>query len=171
MNRNFDFAIGFFGFTAGLIGVGYAVSCHKKMNDICKRINKSIDDISNGIEVDLSKAVIDAAVKEAVERESDVAVKQAVKEIIYDMECNIRKEVKNAVIAQSSDIKKSVSAEITKQVSNIDIDDMKEEVVEKAKQQVAEKLDKNLDGILEKFNGDLTNISKIYKSIADVMSK
>ena len=171
MKNNFEIIIGLTGFAAGLVGIGYAIGSRKRTNDICKKIDKSIDELSTDIEVDLSDTVINAAVEKAVERESEVAVKKAIKEIKYDLECDMRKEVRSEVISQSSDIKQSVSKEISRQVSNIRIDDMKTEVVEKAKQEVADRLDKNLDGILDKFNGDLTNISKIYKSIADAMGK
>lgn len=166
-----NFMIGLGGVVVGLIGIGYAVGSRKKVNDICARLDKTIDELSKDIEVDVQDMVVSAAVEKAVEREAKIAVTKAIKEIKYDTECDMRKEVKSAVIAQGSEIKQSVSKEIEKQVSRIRIDDMKDEVVERAKQEVADRLDKNLDGILEKFNGDLTNISKIYQSIASAMGK
>ena len=171
MKTKFDYIFGLGGIAVGLVGIGYALGTRKKMNDICAKIDKSIDDLVADIDVDLSNIMVDAAVEKAADREASIAVSRAIKEIKYDTECEMRKEVKSAVTVHSSEIKDSVGKEIEKQVSRIRIDDMKEEVIEKAKQQVANKLDKNLDGILEKFNGDLSNISKIYQSIASAMSK
>lgn len=166
-----NFMIGLGGVVVGLIGIGYGMGSRKKLTDICAKLDMSIEDLSKDIEVDVQDMVVSAAVEKAVEREAKIAVTKAIKEIKYDTECDMRKEVRSAVIAQGSEIKQSVSKEIEKQVSRIRIDDMKDEVVERAKQEVADRLDKNLDGILEKFNGDLTNISKIYQSIANVMGK
>lgn len=166
-----NFMIGLGGVVVGLIGIGYGMGSRKKLTDICAKLDMSIEDLSNDIEVDLSDMMVGAAVEKAVDREAKNVVSKAIKEIKYDVECDMRKEIKSAVITHSSEIKQSVSKEIEKQVSRIRIDDMKDEVVERAKQEVADRLDKNLDGILEKFNGDLTNISKIYQSIANVMGK
>ena len=46
-----------------------------------------------------------------------------------------------------------------------------QEVVQKAKEQIAEKFDDKLDDLLEEFNGNLQNVGKIYKSIARSFSK
>lgn len=166
-----NFMIGLGGVVVGLIGIGYGMGSRKKLTDICAKLDKTIDELSNDIEVDLSDMMVGVAVEKAVDREAKNVVSKAIKEIKYDVECDMRKEIKSAVITHSSEIKQSVSKEIEKQVSRIRIDDMKDEVVERAKLEVADRLDKNLDGILEKFNGDLTNISKIYQSIANVMGK
>ena len=47
--------------------------------------------------------------------------------------------------------------------------ELKQDVVKKAKEDVAKKLDSHLDGILDDFNQNLGNVSKIYKSIAESM--
>lgn len=171
MKNNYDFIIGISGFAVGLLGVGYAIGKHNKMNDICARLDKSINEIADDMEINLPDTIVNASVNKAVEKEAEIAVKRAIKQITYDIERDISAEVKNAVVSKSQDIKKAVAEEISKQVSRIRIEDMKAEVIEKAKIEVSDKLDKNLDGILEKFNDDLDNVSKIYKSIANAMSK
>ena len=170
--NNLEFIIGLGGVVLGLVGIGYGLGSRKKLNDICTRLDKTIDELSDkDIEIELSDAIVNSAVEKAAEKEAKFAVSRAIKEIKYDIEHDMRQEVKSAVITQGTEIKQSVSKEIEKQVSRIDISDMKSEIVEKAKEEVADRLDKNLDGILEKFNGDLTNISKIYQSIASAMGK
>ncbi len=64
-----------------------------------------------------------------------------------------------------------MTSEITKNVAKIDEDRLKRDVVAKAKQQIADKFDDKLDGLLEEFNGNLQNVSRIYKSIANSFSK
>ena len=64
-----------------------------------------------------------------------------------------------------------VADQIAKNVAGIDESKLKKEVVQKAKEQIAEKFDDKLDDLLEEFNGNLQNVGKIYKSIARSFSK
>lgn len=129
----------------GLVGVGYAIGVHSKMKVMCDRLDTSIDNLANNTEIDIPAKVIDQAVQKAVERESYSAVKRATEEVVAD--------------------------QIAKNVARIDESKLKKEVVQKAKEQIAEKFDDKLDDLLEEFNGNLQNVGKIYKSIARSFSK
>ena len=61
--------------------------------------------------------------------------------------------------------------EITVSASKIDAYKVRNDVIESAKKAALEKFDDNLDDILEKFNKDLDNTSKIYSSIRDAITK
>ena len=169
MRDNFDLIAGAFCFGIGFVGIGYAMGSRRKLHDICDKIDRSIDELSDGIDVDLSDAVIKRAVNKAVETEVGVAVRYATNEAVKGVGKGIRDEVKSAVRASYSDVKQSVSQELERQVSRIDIQELKQDVVKKAKEDVAKKLDSHLDGILDDFNQNLGNVSKIYKSIAESM--
>lgn len=155
---------------AGAAGIAYAIYASNKMDKLCKKIDKSVDDISSNMEVDISDALIDAAVEKAVEREVYQAVKKATGKAVKDIESDISKDVKAAVKEHYANLKDDVAKEMHKQVGEIDIREIREDVVEKAKKQLAEKFDDNLDGLLDKFNGELDNVSKIYRSIARNMT-
>lgn len=157
-------------FVLGVAGIAYAFYTTHKMKSICAKLDKSIDDVASSVKVDISDVVIDAAVEKAVEKEAGVAVKRATDKAVKDVEGDISKQVKTAVREHYSDLKEEVAKEMRKKVGEIDITEIKEEVVEKAKIQVAEKFDGNLDSLLDKFNGDLDNVSKIYRSIAKTIS-
>ena len=64
-----------------------------------------------------------------------------------------------------------MSVELTNQIKRLDIKDVEQEVISKAKEAVAEKFDRRLDGLLDEFNANLNNVQKIYSSIAKSMSK
>lgn len=154
----------------GIAGFAYAVYTSHKMTNVCKKIDKSIDDISLNLDVDLSESVVNAAVEKAVDREAHQAVRKATEKAIKDIENDIHKEVKSAVQAHYSSLKDDVAKEMRRQVGDIDIREIREDVIDKAKEQLAAKFDDNLDGLLDKFNGDLNNVSKIYNSIARSMT-
>lgn len=169
--EDFDALIGLAGVCIGMIGVGYALGTRKKMNGICDKLDTSIDELSGNIAVSIPEHLIEKAVDQAVTRETEYEVKQATNRVVKDIEGEIKTEVSSAVSYERSRIHESVKKEIEKKVSNIDISSLKREVVDEAKEAAAEKLDSSLDDILEKFNDELHNVSKIYNSIAKAIVK
>ena len=141
--------------------------CITKINKLSSMIDVAVDDLSSKTQVNISDAVLDLAVQKAVDRE----VGYISNRITRDLNLEIRTQVKHTVNASSSDIKKSVSAEIASQVKSIDISDMEREVVNKAKDAVAEKFDRKLDSLLDDFNDNLNNVRKIYSSIEKSIAK
>lgn len=166
INISSDLAIAMIGIVAGMLGVGYAIGQKKKLDDISDKVDKSIEELSADIKVDLSDTFIKRAVDRAVDRETAFAVRRAVDKVVKDIEENIDRQVKNAVSVVYSDTRKAVVDETAKKVSQIDIQVLRNEVVKQAKDQVAQKFDGSLNGILEDFNRDLNHVSKIYQSIA-----
>lgn len=148
-------------------GVCYVGYLHSKIDKLSSMIDVAVDDLSSKTQVNISDAVLDLAVQKAVDRE----VGYISNRITRDLNLEIRTQVKHTVNASSSDIKNSVSAEIASQVKNIDISDMEREVVNKAKDAVAEKFDRKLDSLLDDFNDNLNNVRKIYSSIEKSIAK
>ena len=171
MKGNFDALLGLAGICIGFIGVGYAFGARKKLNDISDMLDKSIDELSDNVSVDIPDCMIDRAVEHAVNRETEIAVKKATDRVISDIETRIKMDVASAVSDERTKIQESVKKEIEKKVSRIDIDDLRREVVAEAKEAAAEKLDGSLDDILEKFNDELHSVSKIYSSIAKAITR
>lgn len=157
------------GFLAIVAGIAYTAYLHLRIKETNEVINASIDDVSKDMHVDISQAVIDRAIDKAVDRE----VNKAVRQISYEVTENMRKEIKTQVRASVndaySDIRKSVSKQIADDVARLDMDELKREVREQAKDAVLEKFNENLDSMLQDVNQNLTNVSKIYSSIADSM--
>lgn len=60
----------------------------------------------------------------------------------------------------------SVKKEIKDQLGRIDISDLREEVKDEAKNQLAE----SMEDILDDFNDNLKNVKKIYGSISDAIT-
>jgi len=170
-NSNLDLIVGIGVFVAGIFGVGYAIGTRSKVNRLCEKLDTSIDNLSDDIQVDIPDKMVQRAVEAAVKKEVAAAVKLATDEVIASAERDIRKEVTAEVERQYTTISDGVTTEIATRVARIDEGKLRKEVVEKAKEQIADKFDDKLDDLLDEFNGNLQNVGKIYKSIAKSFSK
>lgn len=170
-NSTFDMIIGVSLSMVGLVGVGYAIGTKSKMNKICEKLDTSIDNLASDININIPDAMIDKAVKKAIKNKTEEAVDYAVSEVTKDFKNDIHTRVSTAVESEYLNIKDKVLDEITNRVADIDEKRLRNDVYSAAKAKAIEKFDDNLDDILEKFNNDLENVSKIYKSIANTFTK
>lgn len=169
MTKNDVFGI-LFG-VAGLVGIGYAISTHTKMAKISERLDLSINDLADNMEIDIPEKLIDKAIEEAAKNEARRAVEEATKEVANQIKNDIHAKVQKEVDKEYDSIKESVLKEITVSASKIDASKVRKDVEEAAKKTALDKFDDNLDDILEKFNKDLDNTSKIYGSIREALTK
>ena len=170
-NFDWDFVIGLTGFVVGLVGVGYAVGTRSKMNQVSRKLDTSIDDLVRGTKIDIPHELIENAVERSVEAKTRAAIDNTVSRAMQKADSIIRSSVSSAVEDQYTSLKDKVLCEMTSRVSKINEDRLRDDVYKAAKEKAVEKFEANLDDILEKFNSDLENVSKIYKSIANVMTK
>lgn len=168
---NWDLVIGVTGLVVGLVGIGYASGTRSKMNQVSEKLDKSIDDIIRDTRIDIPNGLIERTVERAVEAKTRIAIDNAVNGAMQKADGIIRSTVSSAVESQYVSLKDRVLVEMTKRVSNINEDRLRDDVYNAAKKKAVEKFEANLDDILEKFNSDLENVGKIYKSIANAMTK
>lgn len=165
-----DWIFGFGMMVAGLIGIGYGLGIHCKMRKLCEKLDITIDDLSNDVPIDIPKEVIDQAVERAAERRACYAVDKAAADVISKIKSDIYSEVSTVVSDERKKISEKVTDAIAEKVAKIDEDDLRKDVVAKAKEQIAAKFDNKLDDILEDFNSNLSNVSRIYRSIAQTIA-
>ena len=163
--------LGVCGFVVGLIGVGYAIGSRKKLGDVADKLDRSITDLADDVDIDIPQYVIDKAVNKAVEREVEKQVRVASKDAVSKISKNICEQVAISVNKSYSDIDRSVKSEIKKQIAFVDIREARKEVIDVAKETVAEKFESDLTDILENYKEDLATVSKIYKSIANTVNE
>ena len=156
---------------AGLVGIGYAIGTHTKLAKVSDRLDKSINEIADNMEFDIPEELINKSIDKAVQIEVKRAVEKATNEAISELKRDIRSEVQNEVNKEYDNIKSEVLKEITVSASKIDVTRVRRDVEEAAKKAALEKFDDNLDDILEKFNNDLDNTSRIYSSIREALTK
>lgn len=168
---DWDLVIGVTGFVVGLVGIGYAAGTRSKMNQISEKLDKSLDDIVRDTRIDIPNGLIERAVERSVEAKTRIAIDNTVSRAMDKADSIIRSSVSTAIKNQYSELKNRVLGEMTKRVSNINEERLRDDIYNAAKEKAVEKFEANLDDILEKFNNDLENVGKIYKSIANVMTK
>lgn len=157
-------------FIFGLAAVGYAIYINGKMNKICTKLDTTADELLNSADVSVEKAVVKAAVNRVAERETCRIIESASETVINQARSDIQKKVKAAVDDAYSDLREKVTLEINRQVGNIDIGEIRRDVIKKAGERASEKFESDLESVLEKYNRDLKNVSKIYNSIAKSMT-
>ena len=162
---------GIAGIIIGAISIVHSLYLQTKIKKTHDMLDKAVDSMAKGIPVNVPEELVERAVDIAVGYEVQKSVRIASTNVVNGVRDDIKNEVKKAVDATYTDIRKSVSDEIAKQVSNLDIGRLKAEVKEKAKEIVIEKFNDNLDSTLDDFNQNLSNVRKIYDSIADSVTK
>ena len=170
-NFDWDLVIGVAGFVVGLVGIGYAAGTRSKMNQVSEKLDKSIDDIVRDTRIDIPRELIEHAVERSVEAKTRIAIDNTVSRAMQKADSIICSSVSTAIKNQYGALKNQVLGEMTKRVSNINEERLRDDIYNAAKEKAVEKFEANLDDILEKFNSDLENVGKIYKSIANVMTK
>lgn len=164
---DFDILVGAAGWIVGLIGIGYAIGTHSKVNKLCDKLDCSVEDLVDNTDIHIPEETINRVVERAVAKRADYAVDRAIRAAVVKVQDEITNQVASAVNKECDRLEDSVKKEIKSQIRLIDISDLRREVKEEA----AEKLEESMDDILEKFNGDLENVSKIYSSIANAITK
>lgn len=165
LKNTFYAIVGLAGVCVGCIGVGYAIGAHRKMNDVCEKIDESIETLCESTPVEIADAVVNEAVKKAADIAATDAVDWATKEVIRDTKRYLRDKIDSAVEDQYSSIRDSVAKEIKKKVPDIDMDLIKQEVIKQVKEDASEKLNDSLDDVLTEFKDKLESITKIYTQV------
>lgn len=128
--------------------------------------------------VDIPKEMINETiqnnVKEMVETTArwkvNDACNKAVREVETSLFNKISESAENAVKQAYKSMEIDAKEKIAKELRNIDVSDLKNEVKEEAAQLVKDKLSSQMDDILDTYNANLMNVQNIYSSIAKSMS-
>lgn len=163
--------LGIAGLITSIGAIGYSIYTHIKAKRIDALLEKTTNKIANNISVDIPDEIMADAIERAAEREVGRAIAKASTVTIQTAKRSIENDVNTMVNDLRPDITESLTREVTKQVADLDVQRLKKEVREQAKDIVVSKFDGQLDSLLEDFNKNLTNLSKIYSSIADNITK
>lgn len=162
----------------GLFGIGYAIGASSKLKSVSDAVNKSVDSIIADGKVDIPKEMINETiqnnVKEMVETTArwkvNDACNKAVREVETSLFNKISESAENAVKQAYKSMEIDAKEKIAKELRNIDVSDLKNEVKEEAAQLVKDKLSSQMDDILDTYNANLMNVQNIYSYIAKSMS-
>lgn len=153
------------------VGTIYSIVSGKQFKKLCERLDTAIDDLKDeNVVIDISDSVVNEAVERMVSEQVSLSVPRVEAKIRSDLTEKITSEVRKEINASYADIKTNVAREIKEQIGHIDISEVKKQVVADAKEEAAHRFQGELDSILDKFNGQLTDLKAIYSSIAKSLS-
>jgi len=150
----------------------FSLKERNKIETVCNNLDRSVKELcKKDIDIDISKEVVDIVVQEQAKKEVSKYLPKAVeagrKEAIALFKDAVQKEINS----QYSDIKSEVKRTVQNKVGYIDISGVRRQVIEDAKEEAAKRFHDELDGVLEKFNDELSSVKKIYASIAQKISE
>lgn len=154
---------------AGTAIVVAGVWCCAKIKEMSGKLNKGIEGAMHMAPSDISQAIVERAVAEAVDRKVSAIADSVSKDIRSTMTSRVNTEVHSAVESAYSQLHGAVTDRIASEAEKIDMLRLKAEVCDKASKQVAKKLDDILDDQVAEFNKQMKNTQRIYQSIADTM--
>lgn len=149
----------------GIAGLTYGLAMHSKLAKVSERLDHSIDSLASDMEIDIPDELINKAVDKAVAIAAKNAVSTATDAALSEVKHDIHLKVSDAVSREYDTIKDKVLREATSAASKINVARVTHDVEEAAKKIALEKFEVNLDGIVEKFTGDLDNVVKINQAI------
>ena len=154
------------------VGAIYSIVSGKRYKQLCEKFDTCIDDLCerDDLKIDISERIINEAIDKAVDKQVKITVPEVENNVRAELMTKVSSEVKKEVNASYESIKSNVAREIKQQVGNIDISEVKKQVVADAKEEAAGRFRDELDGILNRFNDQLSDVKKIYSSIAKSFS-
>ena len=166
------------GFVIGILGVGYAIGANDKLKIVSNIVNKSVDSIIADGKVDISNEIIEDVictktmdiVRDRARFKVDEACDEVIRNVKTEMYVKVSDAAVKAVNATYEGMKREAKDQIQKELRNIDVSSLKEEVKADAAELVQQKLSSQMDDILESYNTNLMNVQTIYSSIAKAMS-
>lgn len=153
------------------VSIIFAGKASSKLNRFSKKIGMTLEDLSNKTSVEITEEMVNRCTETAVQKAADKAANSVIATIRSDADAVISSKVQDAIQNQYDNVKDDVTRELRKQVSRINVSSLKAEIKDSVKREVTDRLHNEMNDILDSYNSQLTDIGKIYSSIADSMSK
>lgn len=150
--------------------VGGAIYCASTMKKDKRLIENAVSAIGDKVDVEVSQDLIDMAVARAVEKQVKNAVNTVVRQNWTDIQDLTKDSVNKAVVKNQDKIESAVAERMAKELDKVDRDELVNDIKDKAKDALVEKLDSKLDDITDTYSQNLDSMSKIYNSLADKLA-
>lgn len=146
---------------AGAAGITYAVTMHSKYAKINERLDATINELANSMEIDISDELVNKAVEKAVNAAVKDAITKATNEAVAEVRTNIRTKVSDAVNKEYESVKDSVLSEITSAAAKIDVAKVQKDVTEEAEKIALKEFHAELGDVVQKFQNDWATAAKV----------
>ena len=148
------------------VTIMYAIDATHKLRLISDRLDMTIKDVVDGMDIKVSEKLVNSAVEEEVKREVKYCVEKAANKAAGDIVSGYKSEIRNVVEDEFEKQKDEVAKSLKRKIDDIDIRELKREVVREAKEATASKLKKDLEDISDKYTEQIESMTSIYSTIA-----
>ena len=156
----------FRGITTLIVGGGTVVCVHE-VRKSKNMIDFAVKDASELVNIEVSDALIEEAVKNAANCQIRKSVQAAADEASRQIRDETSAQVEEAVRDARRQISDSVSNKLEEECRKINEHEIMKEIRDKAADKLADKLDKNLDTITDEYSKNLSNMGRVYEALAD----
>lgn len=157
---------------AGLVLTGfvgtiiYAIDVTRKLQSVSEKLDKSVKELVSSTDIDIPQELITKTVERAVKEEAKYQVEKAANKAASDIVASYKSEIRNVVEDEFDNQKDEVAKSLKRKIADIDIRELKREVVREAKADCANKLKKDLEEISDKYTDQIDSMTSIYSTIA-----
>lgn len=144
----------------------YAIDSTTKLRTISDRLNMTVKELVDGVNIDISESLVNEAVEKEVRKEVKYCVEKAANKAAGDIVKEYKSDIQTAVDEEFKLQKSELTKTLRRKIDDVDINEIKREVKIEAKNYVAEKLKKDLDDISDKYTDQIESMSNIYSTIA-----
>ena len=133
---------------------------------VVKKIKKSIGEVEERSEEKIADSMIEKAVEKAAGNKIERYLEDEEDKVLKSSREELRRAAVTAVSVHSGMIRDKAAEEVARQVENLDIEDLKQRVCDRAEKSVIKKFDGALDGEVAKFREQLDSTRKLYTRMA-----
>lgn len=156
--------VSFFGFAGTAI---YAHINAKRLKRLSDKFGVAIDHIVDETDIQIPQEIMDRAMNEAVKRAAKNQVDVCAISIATAIKDEMRNDIRKRVDACTSDMESDIKTEYRKQVKNLDMKAIHNEVVAEVSRNANKQVKDAVDDIVERSNDKLETVTRVYESIEE----
>lgn len=150
----------------GAFGTIYAVCTNKKLDKVCEKLNRTVDDfVDSDVDIPVPDSMIEKSIEKAVDVKINSAVSTAVNKTRDSITSKMSELIKPIIDSQYTNIEKQVSDRINAEVMNIDMEQFKADIRKDARKKLVKKFDGVLDDLVTKFSDSLDSTTSTYDRV------
>ena len=151
--------------------IGGAIYCGHEVHKSHDIVNFAVSKIGEGVDVTVSDELVEAAVEASARQQIGRSVKAATDRTWRDIQEMTKNQVEKAVKEKYGEITDEIGKRMAVECEKINKTEILDDIKDKAKETLTEKLEENLDSITEEYSNNLTNMGKIYEALAEKMNQ
>lgn len=150
----------------GAFGTIYAVCTNKKLDKVCEKLNRTVDDfVDSDVDIPVPDSMIEKSIEKAVDVKINSAVSTAVNKTRDSITSKMNELIKPIIDSQYTNIEKQVSDRINAEVMNMDMEQFKADIRKDARKKLVKKFDGVLDDLVTKFSDSLDSTTSTYDRV------